>query len=244
MRVYIGPYKNGFGSYQIAKTILFWKNEDTDKGYESVDKLYNALEKIGVGKVCVWINKKFDRKIKVKIHNYDTWGMDNTLAYIILPMLKQLKATKHGSPYVDQDDLPVELRLTKREQKVFDEGHWNKKLKATEEEIDAVSKKFHSQFDWIMDQMIWSFEQELDEEEGRKSYYDPYLPGEVVEPPMKHHIIKHDGEVVETDSPFTWDTEEWRRKMGKYNKDKHKIYADRKQLGFTLFGKYYQSLWD
>lgn len=244
MKVYIGPYKYWFGSYHIAKTILFWKDEDTDAGYEAVDKLYNRLEKIGVGKVCDWISKKFDRKIKVKIHDYDTWGMDNTLAYIILPMLKQLKATKHGSPYVDQEDLPPELRLTKREQKVFYDGHWNKKLKATEEEIDAASKKFHSQFDWILDQMIWSFEQELmDEDITRKAYYDPYLPGEEVEPPMKHTVIDDNGNVIEKDSQFDWDTEEWRRERGKYNNEKRKAYEEKKQLGFTLFGKYFQSLW-
>lgn len=34
----------------------------------------------------------------VKIDKYDTWNMDNTLAMIILPMLKQLKANKHGYP--------------------------------------------------------------------------------------------------------------------------------------------------
>jgi hypothetical protein len=241
MRVYIGPYKNGFGSYQIAKTIFFWKDEDTDEGYESVDKLYNALEKIGVGKVCVWINKKFDRKIKVKIHNYDTWGMDNTLAYIILPMLKQLKATKHGSPYVDQDDLPVELRLTKRETKVHDEGHWNKKIKATEEEIEAASKKFHSQFDWVLDQMIWSFEQELDEEKEYPHYYDPYLPDEPLEVEPPSYVIKDAGTEEEAKPLFD---DAFRRKMGKFNKEKYTAYQARKQLGFTLFGKYYQSLWD
>jgi hypothetical protein len=34
----------------------------------------------------------------IKIDKHDTWGMDTTLATIILPMLKQLKATKHGYP--------------------------------------------------------------------------------------------------------------------------------------------------
>ena len=37
----------------------------------------------------------------VKIDYWDTWSMDHTLSYIIVPMLKQLKATKHGAPYVD-----------------------------------------------------------------------------------------------------------------------------------------------
>ena len=35
---------------------------------------------------------------QIVIHNYDTWNMDHTLALIILPMLKQLKETKHGYP--------------------------------------------------------------------------------------------------------------------------------------------------
>jgi hypothetical protein len=29
-----------------------------------------------------------ERKIDVRIDKYDTWNMDSTLAYIILPMLK------------------------------------------------------------------------------------------------------------------------------------------------------------
>jgi len=39
-----------------------------------------------------------ERKIDVRIDKYDTWNMESTLAYIVLPMLKQLKATTHGSP--------------------------------------------------------------------------------------------------------------------------------------------------
>jgi dCMP deaminase len=39
---------------------------------------------------------KENRKEQIHIHDYDTWNMDDTLAMIIVPMLKQLKATKHG----------------------------------------------------------------------------------------------------------------------------------------------------
>ena len=39
-----------------------------------------------------------EQRVKVKIHKYDTWSMDQTLAPIILPMLVQLKATQHGHP--------------------------------------------------------------------------------------------------------------------------------------------------
>ena len=41
---------------------------------------------------------KKPQKIDIHIDKWDTWGMDTTLALIIVPMLKQLKATKHGIP--------------------------------------------------------------------------------------------------------------------------------------------------
>ena len=47
-----------------------------------------------------------ERTINVRIDDFDTWSMDHTLAPIILPMLIQLKETKHGSPKVDDADVP------------------------------------------------------------------------------------------------------------------------------------------
>ena len=45
-----------------------------------------------------WFGYSPKQKIRIKIHNYDTWSMDHTLAEIILPMLIQLKDTQHGYP--------------------------------------------------------------------------------------------------------------------------------------------------
>ena len=42
-------------------------------------------------KFLLWVESKKQRKIKVRIDPYDTWSMDDTLAHIILPMLKQLQ---------------------------------------------------------------------------------------------------------------------------------------------------------
>ena len=36
--------------------------------------------------------------VEIKIDPWDTWSMDHTLAYIIHPMLVQLKDTQHGYP--------------------------------------------------------------------------------------------------------------------------------------------------
>lgn len=241
MKVYIGKYRKFLSIYSIVDKIMFWADEE--KAYEVAEWL--SENKDGspsrMAKLVEKINNKFaHRKIKVRIDREDTWSMDNTLAYIILPMLKQLKESKHGSPYVDQKDLPPELRMTKREEKVFNEGSWNKNLKASEEEIETVSAKFHSQWDWVMDQMIWSFEQELDEENEHSHYYDPYLPDEEIDE-IETEVVNEDGTVTKSKPLFS---KEWRLKIGKFNKEKHKAYQDRKQLGFTLFGKYYQNLWD
>jgi len=94
-------------------------------------------------------------KIKVKIHNYDTWSMDSTLSYIILPLLKQLKETKHGSPYVDDDDVPegIGLRSTEAPPK---EHEWD------------TDENWFKRWDWVLDEMIWTFEQiTLDDNESQ-----------------------------------------------------------------------------
>ena len=44
-----------------------------------------------------WLGYSPKQKQKICIHKYDTWSMDHTLAHIVLPMLVQLKRTKHGA---------------------------------------------------------------------------------------------------------------------------------------------------
>ena len=95
-----------------------------------------------------WFGYSPKQKISICIDNYDTWSMDHTLAPIILPMLKQLKETKHGAPAVDIEDVPKELRPTNTEE-------WQKLYKQGGETDD----KFFKRWDWIMDEMIWAFEQ-------------------------------------------------------------------------------------
>ena len=43
--------------------------------------------------------KKAQRRVSVEISRSDTFSMDGTLAYVVLPMLIQLKQTKHGIPH-------------------------------------------------------------------------------------------------------------------------------------------------
>ena len=84
-----------------------------------------------------------DQKIEVQIDPWDTWSMDYTLAPIILPMLKQLKETKHGAPNVDDEDVPEQLRSTSAPPK---DNEWD-------------TDKFHfDRWDWALDEMIYAFD--------------------------------------------------------------------------------------
>jgi hypothetical protein len=130
--------------------------------------------------------------------------MDHTLAPIILPMLKQLKETKHGAPNVDPKDVPKELRATKAQQ--------NKYAK-----LGEVDPKFFERWDWVMDEMIWTFEQKC-RDHWEEDYYGPYIRDE-------------DGGML--GGHFEWTDDEGRKK-----------HQERMSNGFRLFGKYFENLWD
>lgn len=89
------------------------------------------------------IGEEEQRNINVKIENFDTWNMDATLALIIVPMLKQLKEQKQGAPNVDEEDVPESLWANRDE--IQHEG-----------DIDS---NWFKRWDYIIDEMIWSFEQ-------------------------------------------------------------------------------------
>lgn len=100
MKIIIKPYLYYYGPYQIAEKILFWLDKDDDRVHNFGTWL--AAKKDGsdtaLTKLCEWVESKRKRKIEIKIHKYDTWSMDYSLSLIIAPMLRQLKATKHGIP--------------------------------------------------------------------------------------------------------------------------------------------------
>lgn len=238
MKVYIGPYRNWIGPYQIAEKILFWMDKDEDDRVHAFGE-WLANDRHGndswLTKACQWVHKHKDRKVRVRIDRYDTWGMDHTLAYIVLPMLKQLKATKHGSPHCDQEDLPEGMRMSEREMRVFNDGHWDESLGSTEEERDAAHGKFFAQFDWILDEMIFAFEAQFNDWE------DQFSTGEI------DHVstpVDAEGNEVPREEAKYFRVDTGPKHTHEVDWDGRKAYAERIQNGYRLFGKYYQSLWD
>ena len=100
MRVKIGPYISWIGPYQIAEKLLFWKDPNTDAGADAIDAFGKWLAETKSGKdtlltrFCSWIHDKINRKIKVRIDEYDCWSVDHTLALVISPTLKLFRDRK------------------------------------------------------------------------------------------------------------------------------------------------------
>ena len=150
MKVYLSNYRNHWLSpYTILEKVFFWREIEYDE--PKIDRLANILEPF-----CQALFKFLEivhpRINYVKIDKWDTWSMDHTLSYIILPMLKQLKETNHGYSIVDLEDVPVELRGTTHEeydnQLYFDWYH--------DKQFEDLGS---ARWNWVMGEMIWTFEQ-------------------------------------------------------------------------------------
>jgi len=230
MLVKIGPYVDYIGPYQIAEKLLFWipkydENYDTTIAYDKyVNRLGEMLASTPLDTICQWINSRQHRKIKVKIHDYDTWSMDSTLALIVPPMLKQLKEIKHGSAFVALEDVPEYLRYTdnpeyETSQLAFD--FYNA------EDCVKIDCDFHTRWDWVLNEMIYAFEMILDDDNWMESY--------------------------KTQTPMTEEEKKQQSRLDKllykdvkveYDLDAIREVEKRISNGFRLFGTYYRSLWD
>ena len=135
--------------YSQFETALEWVDD-------RVQSFYNVFN-------WLWFDRR-KQKIDVRIDPWDTWSMDHTLAHIVVPMLVQLKETKHGAPYVDPHDVPAELQPKKLTKKQKDNG-------------DTDSTHFE-RWDWVLDEMIFAFDSKrLDnwEEQFYSGEHDVYF---------------------------------------------------------------------
>jgi hypothetical protein len=226
MRVEIGPYVNWFGPYQLAEKLCFWvKPKKDEDGFKSVPEwVHNfgtwlAEDENGndskLTKFLSWIDSKRKRKIYVRIDNYDLWNMDQTLAIIILPMLKKFRKEFRGAPFVDDEDVPENLRSTNS--KKDEEGH-----------LDA---NHHRRWEWVLDEMIWAFEQL----HPSSNWEDQFSSGKIdlVSEPVSWDA---DGNVKE------YKLVRGPEHTYKFDAEGAKKHQERIKRGTLLFGKYFQNL--
>ena len=168
---------------------------------DAVQSVYNVLN-------WIWFDRR-TQQIKVRIDKSDTWSMDHTLAHIVLPMLVQLKRTKHGAPSVDNADVPRERRMSKKDMTQFAKD-------------GSTDDKFFKRWDWILDEMIWAFNQKCREDwEGDFYEYRDWDQEESKDPDSLFGL------------KLVWE-----------DREGQKAHRERMTNGFKLFGKYYENLWD
>ena len=224
MKIYINNYRNHWISpYTIMEKVLFWKKmfdpefdlyEDKNKGY--TDWL---IKPMGYVQSCLdVIHPKINY---VKIDRYDTWNMDSTLSSIILPMLIQLQKSKHGAPTVDDADVPPKLNLRSTENTTPKENEWD------------VDENWFKRWDWVINEMIWAFEQKQPNSDWESQFYSGV-----------HDTYHEECEWDANGKPTLYKFKRGPKDTFKIDIKGMKKYQKRINNGLRLFGKYYQGLWD
>ena len=159
MKVFIGKYRSRKvsdleGKYlrsRELKTGKFTENKISDV-LSLIDDIFQAV-------LDNTINIYYDlngyancnQRKYIKIDEYDTWGMNTTLAHIIVPMLEQLKDNKGGAPWVDLKDAPLELSPSYTELREY-------------EKSGTLDTNYFKRWDYVLGEMIFAFKFERDED--------------------------------------------------------------------------------
>jgi hypothetical protein len=173
-----------------------------------------------------------ERQVDVRVDNYDVWNADHTLALVILPVLRKLKENKHGCPHTDVEDAPIEeTDVTEADDE--QEFHWNNK-----------------RWCWIMDEMIWAFEQLAGDGDGEDQFHSGEIDilwqahdkdnNKIGEPSNLEDTPEDDDAVGITHYTLVDGPNHTRQT----DTEGLKKYRERIVNGTRLFGKYYQALWD
>ena len=241
MKVYLSNYRDHWISpYKILERIFFWtawskcarwtleetlEDEQRERSAwvdhpEWVDRWSDRL--VPISQAIQWVMDLVHPKIQyVRIDRWDTWSMDSTLADIVLPMLKQLQATKHGAPCVADEDVPEPLRSTAAPPR---ENEW-----------DTDANHF-LRWDWVLDEMIFAFEMKC-----RDDWQSKFHSGEI--DILWVPVDREGNEVDKADAKYH-EMRRGPRDTSHWDQEGQKLVQDRITNGFRLFGKYYEALWD
>lgn len=225
MKVKIGRYRSDLiPVYGWKRKYESWNPEIyflAEEEYTKFDKfVFGFLDKLEdlVRPINRWSNRR-KRKINIRIDYHDVWSADHTLAMIIAPTLKKLKEVKHGCPHVDNEDVPEGIRNKKEDAERFD---------------GTTDADWEARWNWVLDEMIWTFEQHAMEDDTQQFYHNvdqldmiftPVEGKKVSELTFNHQ--------KDPSKPKYWRDDEGLKK-----------HHERKANGRRLFAKYYEALWD
>lgn len=139
MKVYFSGYAPTFNLYTFTESLSFFCVQERHRNV-----IMCKLEDTWFDNVCSWLGGLIKNRIEyIKIDDSDVFSMDYTLAKIILPMLYKLRDKKCGSPLIDDDDVPDELKSVNAPPK---ENDWD------------TDDNWFKRWDYVLDQEILAFE--------------------------------------------------------------------------------------
>ena len=166
-----------------------------------------------------------DREVRIKIHDYDVWSMDHTVAMIVLPMLKKLRQNQHGSPHVKDQDVP---HLPKYQRASNEDLQID--MFQSDEQDELFWQQIHDRWKWCLDEMIWAFEQLLDEDNEEQFW--------IVKPEIDFDDAFEDAGDGSGHKVLKW------QRRGELDYEALHRHQERIQNGLRLFGTYFTGLWD
>jgi hypothetical protein len=238
MKVYLSNYRNHWYSpYTWFDYLFFWTDWsrchrdrsiasalDEDRKWidrpEWVERWSDRL--VPVSRAIQWTLDLVHPKIDyVKIDRWDTWSMDSTLAQIVLPMLRDLRDSKQGAPYVDPEDVPKHLRPKRQTKKERENGH--------------TDSTHFERWDWVLDEMIFAFEMKV-----KDDWKDAFHSGEI--DILWVPVDKDGNEVPKADAKYH-EMRHGPNHTHEIDMEGMRAVQERISNGFKLFGKYYEGLW-
>lgn len=225
MKIDIGPYtsdvipiRNWERSYEMWRSESYYHDENDWNWFDKlVYKAFDGLYELTLP-LNRWSNNR-ERRVKIRIDNYDVWGADHTLALVIHPTLVKLKEQQQGASNVDPADVPEHLRPN-------DEPN---------DENGYVDNTHFDRWNWVLDEMIWAFEQCTKDDRGDSQFGHNLDQLDMTFEPVEGSKCSKAKFNYQKDpaKPKYWvDTEA------------KKLHNDRISNGLMLFAKYYFSLWD
>lgn len=206
MKVKMKKFPTWIGPYQLCAPLRYIGVDE-----ETRDRIAEFLSETPINTLCQKIYQwRCDRRVSVKIDYYDAWSADEALTPIILPLLKQVQKNKDGGPNVDDEDVPEYLRRTASP--------------PTENEWDTDDNWF-ARWDYVLEEMIWAFEQHSIDWEDQFWVVKPEMD-------LENTIPNEDGTAT-----LKWKVE------GEFDSVGRDAHYARMKNGMMLFGKYYDCLW-
>lgn len=225
MKVNIGPYRYDIvpirsweRKYEQFRTDKFYHDEEDHKWFDKIIyKIFDGLAYL-FRPINRWSNNR-PRKVKIHIDGYDVWSADHTLAMIIHPTLLKLKEAQQGASHVDPEDVPDNLKPTEE----------------PNNENGYVDNTHFDRWSYVLDEMIWAFEQCTKYDKGDDQFHHNIEQLEMVTKPTENSKLLSIDFNYQKDpaKPKYW-----------VDKEAKKLHYDRISNGLRLFAKYYFALWD